>query len=69
MLFKVTILGSGTCAVTKERSCSSYALQIGEQFFLLDIGFGSSRRLAEAGLNYRAIRRRGDQPSSSRPCR
>ncbi|HNR68891.1 MAG TPA: ribonuclease Z [bacterium] len=55
MLFKVTILGSGTCAVTKERSCSSYALQIGEQFFLLDIGFGSLRRLAEAGLNYRAI--------------
>lgn len=52
---RLTILGSGTCAVTKERSCSSYFLQIGELNVLMDLGFGAMRRMAEAGIDYRTI--------------
>lgn len=52
---KLTILGSGTCAVTKERSCSSYFLKIDNLNVLLDIGFGSMRRMADAGIDYRDI--------------
>lgn len=52
---KLTVLGSGTCAVTKERSCSSYFVQTDDLNILLDIGFGSLRRMAEAGIDYREI--------------
>lgn len=52
---KVTILGSGTCAVTKARSCSSYFIKIGELNVLLDIGFGSMRRMTDADIDYREI--------------
>lgn len=51
----LTILGSGTCAVTRQRSCSSYYLQAGATKFLLDMGFGALRRMTEAGIDYREI--------------
>lgn len=52
---KLTILGSGTCAVTRERACSCYCLEAGGLRMLLDIGFGSLRRLAEAKIFYNDI--------------
>ena len=52
---KLTVLGSGTCAVSKRRSCSSYYLHTQNSNILLDIGFGSLRRLTEADIDYRDI--------------
>ncbi len=52
---KLTILGSGTCAVTLRRSCSSYYLYADGKHILIDIGFGALRRLTEAGVDYRDI--------------
>lgn len=51
----VTVLGSGTCAPTKARSTSCYHLQIGASSILIDIGFGSMRRMAEAEIDYRTV--------------
>ncbi|MBN1541730.1 MBL fold metallo-hydrolase [candidate division KSB1 bacterium] len=55
MRIELTVLGSGTCAVVRERSCSAYSLRFGDQMMLLDVGFGALRRLAESGLDYRSI--------------
>ncbi len=52
---EITILGSGTCAVTPQRSCSSYYIKTQGQHILLDIGFGALRRMAEAHIDYREI--------------
>lgn len=52
---KLTILGSGACAVTKRRSCSSYYIRTTNSHIVLDMGFGSLRRMVEAGINYRDI--------------
>ncbi len=52
---ELTVLGSGTCAVTRERSCSSYLLKCDEKRILIDIGFGAMRRMAQAGIDYREI--------------
>ena len=51
----LSILGSGTCAVTNDRSCSSYFIRAGNSNLLLDIGFGTMRRMAQAGIDYRDI--------------
>ncbi|RPI00235.1 MAG: MBL fold metallo-hydrolase [Calditrichaeota bacterium] len=48
----ITILGSGVCAVTVQRSCSCYCIQVDGLYTLFDIGFGALRRLAEAGIFY-----------------
>jgi ribonuclease BN (tRNA processing enzyme) len=52
---KLTVLGSGTCAVTKRRSCSSYFIRTRQLNIILDIGFGALRRMTEADLDYRDI--------------
>lgn len=52
---KATVLGSGTCAVRQERACACYFIEAGELKILLDIGFGSLRQMAEAGIDYRDI--------------
>ncbi|KAA3660374.1 MAG: MBL fold metallo-hydrolase [Calditrichaeota bacterium] len=56
-VFELTVLGSGTCAATVERSMSGYHVNISGTpgRFLLDIGAGSLRRLLEAGEDYRDI--------------
>ena len=55
--FILTVLGSGTCAATAERSMAGYHVKVPMQDceFLLDIGAGSLRRLLEAGESYRKI--------------
>lgn len=52
---ELIILGSGTCAPTLRRSTASYYLQVERSHLLLDIGFGSIRRMMEAGIDYREI--------------
>lgn len=54
-VLEFTVLGSGTCAVTRKRSCASYALRCHDQLILMDMGFGSLRRLTEASIDYRHV--------------
>lgn len=51
----IKILGSGTCAVTRRRSTSCVLLKLGNQTLLVDIGFGSIRRLSESNVDYADI--------------
>ncbi|HUH67356.1 MAG TPA: MBL fold metallo-hydrolase [Syntrophales bacterium] len=51
MGMKVTILGSGTCVPSLERSSSSFALEISGKLLLFDLGPGTMRRLLEAGYS------------------
>jgi len=46
----VTILGSGTCVPSLERSSCSVLLQIDRAYLLFDSGPGTMRRLLEAGI-------------------
>ena len=52
---ELTVLGSGTCAVTPERSCAGYALNWQDQLVIMDMGFGTLRRMMHAGIDYRDI--------------
>ena len=51
MTFRVTILGSGSALPTAERNPSAHALNVHEQFFLIDCGEGTQLRLRQAGIN------------------
>ena len=51
----LTVLGSGACVPTLARSTSCYFLKTGHLNILMDIGFGSIRRMMEAGVDYREI--------------
>lgn len=53
--FTLTVLGSGTCSVTPQRSMAAYHLQVGEHALLLDVGAGAIRRMLEAGIDHRRI--------------
>jgi ribonuclease BN (tRNA processing enzyme) len=46
---KITILGSGTCVPSLERSSAAVLVTTGESRILLDLGDGTLRRLLEAG--------------------
>lgn len=52
---QLVVLGSGTCAPTLKRSTACYYVHISGQHILMDIGFGSIRRMLEAGIDYREI--------------
>jgi ribonuclease BN (tRNA processing enzyme) len=47
----ITIIGSGTCVPSLERSACSVLIQDGNQKVLLDCGPGTMRRLLEAGVS------------------
>jgi len=51
----VTILGSGTSVPLADRASPSVAISIEERFILMDIGPGTMRQLAIAGLEYQDI--------------
>ncbi|MGD8561800.1 MAG: ribonuclease Z [Desulfarculaceae bacterium] len=46
----LTVLGSGSCELRRERSSPAYLLRAGEAAIMLDLGQGSLRRLLQAGL-------------------
>ena len=52
---EVTILGSGTCVPSLERSASSILISIGKIKILFDSGPGTMRRLLEAGTEIHNI--------------
>lgn len=56
---KITVLGSGTCAFSKERFHSSYFFYPNKlkENWLIDIGEGAIFRLLEAGESYKEIDR------------
>lgn len=47
---ELTVLGSGTCDITRNRSMSCYHVEINGRRCLLDIGAGAIRRILEADL-------------------
>lgn len=52
---EIVILGSGTTVPLAERASPSVAIFIEDQFLLIDIGPGTVRQLARAGLNHEDI--------------
>lgn len=51
MTFKVTILGSSAALPVRGRHHSAHALNVHEQFYLVDCGEGTQTRLGECGIN------------------
>lgn len=51
MTFKVTVLGTGSARPTTFRHHSAHALNVHEQFYLIDCGEGTQTRLLECGIN------------------
>jgi ribonuclease BN (tRNA processing enzyme) len=51
----LTILGTGTIAFARNRSCSGYYVEAGGARLLMDCGAGSTRRLAELGIGWQQI--------------
>ena len=54
-IMKLVILGSGTSVPNPQRASPSIALFIDDQFLLMDIGPGTLRQLAIAGLSFEDI--------------
>lgn len=48
--FSVTILGSGTCVPTLDRSACAVLMRVGDNHLVFDAGPGTMRRLLEAGV-------------------
>ncbi len=46
---QLTVLGSGTCELRRERSSPAYLVEAGPQSIMLDLGQGAWRRLLQAG--------------------
>lgn len=51
MTFRVTILGSSSASPTPKRNPSAHALNVHEQFFLIDCGEGTQQQLCRQGIN------------------
>jgi len=52
---RFTTLGTGTVALSDERSCAGYLYEADDVRLLLDCGSGITRRLAELGVSWPAI--------------
>ncbi|MFA6250083.1 MAG: ribonuclease Z, partial [Candidatus Shapirobacteria bacterium] len=52
---KLTILGSGTSAMTKNRNPAGFVVESGGEIILLDAGFGVIRKLVDLGFDYQKI--------------
>lgn len=51
MTFRVTILGSSSALPTPKRNPTAHALNVHEQFFLIDCGEGTQKQLRKCGIN------------------
>lgn len=51
MTFEVTILGSGSAAPSVHRHHTAHALNVHEQFFLIDCGEGTQERIRQYGIS------------------
>ncbi len=52
---RLTALGTGTIALSPQRSCAGYFLETEHTRLLMDCGSGITRRMAELGLGWQAI--------------
>lgn len=52
---RLTVLGTGTIAFSPARSCSGYYLEAGQARILMDCGAGTTRRLAQLGIEWQRI--------------
>jgi ribonuclease BN (tRNA processing enzyme) len=52
---RLTVLGTGTIAFSATRSCSGYHVEAGDAKILMDCGPGTTRRLAELGIDRESI--------------
>ncbi|HMC56322.1 MAG TPA: ribonuclease Z [Gemmatimonadaceae bacterium] len=52
---KLTVLGTGTIALSAKRSCASYYVEAGDARLLMDCGSGASRRLAELSIPWQDV--------------
>jgi ribonuclease BN (tRNA processing enzyme) len=52
---QLTVLGTGTIAFDAKRSCSSYYVEAGGARILMDCGAGTTRRLAELGIDWHSL--------------
>lgn len=55
MSIKLTILGTGTFFINKNRSASAYLLEIGSKKILIDCGSGTLMRLSQLGIKLEEI--------------
>src|SRR5207247_7933761 len=55
LTMRLTVLGTGTIAFSPRRSCSGYYVEAGAARILMDCGSGTTRRLAELGIDWPAI--------------
>ena len=55
MATKLTILGTGTFLINKDRSASAYLLELDDKKILIDCGPGTLIRLSQAGINLKDI--------------
>jgi ribonuclease BN (tRNA processing enzyme) len=51
----LTVLGTGTIAFSPTRSCAGYYVEAGAARILMDCGSGTTRRLAELGINRESV--------------
>lgn len=51
----LTVLGSGTMAITKKRNASGFFLEADGRKVLIDAGLGTVRRMADFGIDYMDI--------------
>ena len=56
MSAKITILGSGTCQLEKDRMASSVLIELGDLKLVFDFGRGVSQRITELGLKQDDVR-------------
>jgi ribonuclease BN (tRNA processing enzyme) len=51
----LTVLGTGTIALSPRRSCAGYLVEAADARVLVDCGSGTTRRLAEMGLPWQTL--------------
>ena len=52
---RITVLGTGTIALSPQRSCSGYYVEAGQARMLVDCGSGITRRLAELAVPWQSL--------------
>lgn len=52
---RITVLGSGTIALSARRGCAGYYVEAGQARVLMDCGPGSARRLAELDVPWQTV--------------
>ena len=52
---KLTVLGSGNAISGPERAASGFALELGKEIIIIDLGFGCFKNMQKAGIDYSKV--------------